>query len=192
MPVAVVRAHPRMGPDHLLVRSVDRGNVLVVCRCSHLNRVCIVPRHFDEARGDVSCLTFGLEDGAATMTKSGVWALHHKHVGEAGHRDTQIRRWVVVGPHVAKAHAIASGDVEFGGHVAHLKASCEHHHIGLAMGAVGRNNAVDNSVINRFSNQFYVWLEQRPEPAVVEQNALAERGIVGQAFVDQVNAVAER
>src|SRR5258705_7458038 len=96
--VAIVGRHPRMGPDQLLVFLVDLANVTIMRLLRNVDCRDAVVDHLHEAPRDVAALAFRLEDYAAAMRRTGIWAEHAEEIRKARHRQAEIGGRIIICP----------------------------------------------------------------------------------------------
>src|ERR1700680_3205107 len=100
--VAIVSCHSRMGPDQLLMLGIDLADVFIMRVVADVDSGNLVLNHADQARGDVSALTLGLEDHAPAMCGAGIGTKHAKEIREVRHCQTEIGGRIVVTPDVPR------------------------------------------------------------------------------------------
>ena len=178
-----------MGPDQLFVFAVDLADVIVMRLLTDIDRRYLALDHIEEAGGDVPALAFGLEDHAAAMGRAGVGTEHAEEVRKIRHRQAEIGGWIVVRPCIGKLLAVGSRDIETRRHFRDLEPGRDHDHLRAPQFLVGRHDAIAREVIDRVRNQLHIRFGQRPEPAIVEQDAFAIGRISRHAFLDQIGAI---
>jgi hypothetical protein len=146
--VPVIGRHSRMGPDHLLVLAIDLADIAVVNLLANVDGGDAVLDHVNQACGDVTALTFRLEDHAAAMRRTGIGAEHAEEIRKVRHGEAEISGRIVASPDLAEILAVAPRDIKTCRHLRDLEAGRDDDDIRGPQLAVGRYDAIPTGMIN--------------------------------------------
>ena len=125
------------------------------------------------------------------MREVGAGAVQHEHIGEARHRDAEMRAGIVVAPEVADCLPVASLDMHRPEHFLGDETGRQDDQIGLVPCAVFRDDGVFFDAVDRIVGQGDVGAGQGFVPVVIPQHALAVRRIWRHHLRQQFGVIAD-
>src|SRR5581483_6321129 len=179
----------RVRPDELVDLRAVPLDVLVVGVLAYLDRPRARRQDLVDAVHRVVDLAFRMEEQARAVRQVGARPVHAEEVGEVRDRDAEVRRRFVT-ELLTERDAVAPGHVHRREEVVVLEAGRVADDVGLVQHAVGGDDAFGNDTLDRRVLELDVRLLQRAQPrAVVLQDPLPHRGVVGDRLRDQVGPV---